>query len=163
MHFTVSGHDVDLERGLVERRLEHELPDPVLEHYVVVRGRRYPPKQVLASVTGLDRADFTTHQARRILMRLGFVAARVGRPEPSAAESEPDERRRGGGPLHGRQAAALEPYIGKWVALGAPTEVLVAADSPQDVLAWLSRHGRQASGMFRVPAEPAEAHGVAPA
>jgi hypothetical protein len=163
VRFTVSGHDVELERGLVEHQLEHELPDPVFEHYVVVCGRRYPPKQVLASVTGLDRADFTTHQARRILMRLGFVAARVGHPAPSAAESKPDERDRGDGPLHGRQAAALEPYIGKWVALAAPTEVLVAADSPQDVLAWLSKHGRQASGMFRVPAAPAEAEGVAPA
>ena len=37
------------------------LPDPVREHYAVVHGRRYPPKQVLACVTGLDRADFTTH------------------------------------------------------------------------------------------------------
>jgi hypothetical protein len=26
----------------------------------LVRGRRFPPKQVLAAVTGLDRADFTT-------------------------------------------------------------------------------------------------------
>lgn len=162
MHFTVSGHEVDLERALVERRLEHELPDPVLEHYVVVGGRRYPPKQVLASVTGLDRADFTTHQARRILMRLGFVAARVGRPAP-ATSSEPDGGDGYDGPLHGRQAAELEPHIGKWVALGAPTEVLVAADSPQDVLAWLNRHGKRASGMFRVPADPAETHGAAPA
>jgi hypothetical protein len=163
VQFTVSGHDFELERGLVERTLERELPDPVFEHYVVVCGRRFPPKQVLASVTGLDRADFTTHQARRILMRLGFVAARASRPAPSAAEPEPGERDGGDGPQHGRQAAALEPYTGKWVALGGPTEVLVAADSPQDVLSWLSKHGRQASGMFRVPAELAEAEGAAPA
>lgn len=163
MRFTVSGHDVDLERGLVERRLEHELPDPVLEHYVVVCGRRYPPKQVLASVTGLDRADFTTHQARRILMRLGFVAARASHALPNAAEPQPDEPDGGDGPQHGRQAAALRPHVGKWVALGGPTEVLVAADSPQDVLAWLSRHGVQATGMFRVPAELAETEGAAPA
>ena len=43
------------------------LPDPVREHYVLVRGRRYPPKQVLACVTGLNRADFTTQEAWRIL------------------------------------------------------------------------------------------------
>lgn len=163
MHFTVSGHDVELERVLVERRLEHELPDPVLEHYVVVCGRRFPPKQVLASVTGLDRADFTTHQARRILMRLGFVAARVSRPAPRAGQPEPGAHDEVAGPQHGRQAAALKPHVGKWVALAGPTEVLVAAERPQDVLAWLSRHGVQASGMFRVPTEAAEAGGVAPA
>ncbi|HMD25560.1 MAG TPA: hypothetical protein VKH61_15795, partial [Streptosporangiaceae bacterium] len=47
------------------------------EHFVVINGRRWPPKQVLALVTGLDRADFTTHQARRALTRLGFPAARA--------------------------------------------------------------------------------------
>jgi hypothetical protein len=163
MQFTVAGHDFELERAAVEGTLERELPDPVLEHYVVVCGRRYPPKQVVARVTGLDRADFTTHQARRILMRLGFVAARASRPAPTQAQRERDNDEGANGPLHGRQAAALEPYTGKWVALGGPTEVLVAADSPQDVLAWLSKHGRQASGMFRVPAELAEAEGAAPA
>jgi hypothetical protein len=163
VQFIVSGREFDLERGLVESTLERELPDPVYEHYVVICGRRFPPKQVLATVTGLDRADFTTHQARRVLMRLGFVAARASRPTPSAADPEPDERHRGDRPHHGRQAAALEPHVGKWVALAGPTEVLVAADSPQDVLAWLSKHGRQASAMFRVPIELAEAEGAAPA
>jgi len=114
-------------------------------------------------VTGLDRADFTTHQARRILLRLGFVAARASH-RVRAVEHAQDEQDDGGdGPQHGRQAAALEPYIGQWVALAGPTEVLVAADSPQAVLAWLSRHDRQASGMFRVPAELTEAEGAAPA
>jgi hypothetical protein len=75
------------------------------------------------------------------------------RPEPSAA----DGRRQ-----RGRQAAALEPYAGQWVALAGPTEVLVAADDPHEVLAWLSRHDRRASGMFRVPSTPAEAEGAAP-
>lgn len=159
--FTVSGRAFELDRGLVERLLEPELPDPVYEHYVIVGGRRFPPKQVLASATGLDRADFTTHQARRILVRLGFVAARVGdrqRQEPAEESREGDRR-----PHCGRQAAALEPFVGQWVALAGPTEVLVAADDPADVLAWLSRHGKGASGMFRVPSTLGEAEGVAPA
>ncbi len=49
-------------------------PEPVQVHYVVIDSRRYPPKQILAAVSGLDRADFTTHQARSILRRLGFGA-----------------------------------------------------------------------------------------
>jgi len=63
----------------------------------------------------------------------------------------------------GRQAAALEPFVGKWVALASPTDVLVAADTPEEVLAWLREHGLRASyGMFRVPASAHEAEGLAP-
>jgi hypothetical protein len=155
--FTIAGQAFELDANNVEASLRGLLPDPVREHYVVVSGRRYPPKQVLSRVTGLDRADFTTHQARRILRRLGFVAAR---------RSSSDAHGGGGGQSSraGKQAEALTPHVGKWVALAGPTDVLVAADSPQEVLAWLARHERRASyGMFRVPASPGEAEGAAPA
>jgi hypothetical protein len=144
--FTISGHVFELEHDGVEEAVTRVLPDPVREHYVVVRGRRFPPKQILSLITGLDRADFTTHQARRILQRLGFVAARTGPVE----ETLDDERR--DWPYGGRQAAALEPYMGKWVAMAGPLEVLVAADTPQEVVAWVTKHKRKAAyGMFRVP------------
>jgi hypothetical protein len=156
-HFTISGQDFDLERHAIEESVTRVLPDPVKEHYVVIRGRRYPPKQVIACVTGLDRADFTTHQARRVLRRLGFTAARKPDSEETAAVSGGD------GPHRGQQALALAPFVGKWVALASPCDVLVAADSPQDVLAWLARHERRAPyGMFRVPATVQEAEGLAP-
>jgi hypothetical protein len=155
--FTIAGQRFELERDEVESCLRDSLPDPLHEHYVVVGGRRYPPKQVLARVTALDRADFTTHQARRVLRRLGFVAARVTRDDEESAPG-------GDGPRGGRQAEALRPYVGQWVALAGPTEVLVAADTPQEVLAWLARHDRSAGyGMFYVPASAAEAEGAAPA
>ena len=154
--FTISGQVFELEHDGVEQAVGRVLPDPVREHYVVVSGRRFPPKQILALVTGLDRADFTTHQARRILKRLGFVAARTA----PAEEAVDDERR--DWPYGGRQAAMLEPYMGKWVALGGPLEVLVAADTPQEVVAWLSRHKRRSSGMFRVPRADEDVHGAAP-
>ena len=77
---TVSGHQYDLDPWDVEAALRGVLPEPIQEHFVVINGRRWPPKQVLALVTGLDRADFTTHQARRALTRLGFTAARAARP-----------------------------------------------------------------------------------
>jgi hypothetical protein len=48
------------------------------------------------------------------------------------------------GPRRGSQAAALEPFIGKWVALASPTDLLVAADTPQEVVTWLAHHGRRA-------------------
>ncbi len=157
MHtFQVARQSYELDRASIEQALEAVLPEPIQEHYVVVQGRRFPPKQVLTCAIGLDRADFTTHQARRILKRLGFTAARKeARPEDSAPL--------GAGPHGGRQAAALEPYIGQWVALAGPTEVLVAADTPQEVLAWLARHERRAPyGMFRVPRTTADAEGGGP-
>jgi hypothetical protein len=154
--FTISGQLFDLERGEIEQRIRDFLPDPVQEHYVVVRGRRFPPKQVISCATGLDRADFTTHQARRILMRLGFVAARTHRSDHTGDQGGEEPRR-------GSQADALRPYMGQWVALAGPTEVLVAADTPHEVLSWLARHERRAPyGMFRVPASVSEAEGIAP-
>jgi hypothetical protein len=156
--FTVSGHEFDLEREGVERCITGQLPDPVLEHYVVVQGRRFPPKQVLACATGLDRADFTTHQARRILKRLGFVAARAS----AATETELETGAQG--PHGGRQAEALRQYAGQWVALAGPADVLVAAETPEQVLAWLAHHERRATyGMFRVPTSTPQAEGAAPA
>ena len=74
---TVSGHRYELDQQSVQAALEDMLPEPIHEHFVVINGRRWPPKQVLALVTGLDRADFTTDQARSALTRLGFPAARV--------------------------------------------------------------------------------------
>lgn len=155
--FTISARRFDLDRETVEQAVAGVLPEPIHAHYVVVSGRRYPPKQVLTRVTGLDRADFTTHQARRILKRLGFPAGRSGAQVAPPLGSNYD------GPHGGRQAAALAPFIGKWVALASPTEILVAADTPQEVLSWLAQHERRAPyGMFRVPATEAEAGGLAP-
>jgi hypothetical protein len=156
--YTVAGRRFRFDRSVVEATLSSELPDPVRDHYVVVGGRRFPPKQVLSAVTGLDRADFTTHQARRILMRLGFTAGRRSR---DAVQATPGDERRGL-PYGGRQAEALTPHIGKWVALGEPTEVLVAADTPREVLAWLAMHGRRTSGIFRVPASAQETEILGP-
>lgn len=154
--FTIAGNSYELERQGVEDAVAGVLPDPIHQHYVVVRGLRYPPKQILTCATGLDRADFTTHQARRILKRLGFVAARTTGASPDAGPL-------GEGPHGGRQAAALAPHAGKWVALAGPTEVLVAASTPQEVLAWLARHERRAPyGMFRVPESLRDAEGAAP-
>ena len=158
MHrFQIAGQRCELDARNIEAVAAGLLPEPVREHYVVIGGRRFPPKQVISCATGIDRADFTTHQARRVLRRLGFPAARAGHPDPAG------DGPAGDGPHGGRQAAALRPYVGKWVALSSPTDVLVAADTPEEVLAWLARHERIASfGMLRVPASEAEAGGTAP-
>lgn len=136
--------------------MRSEMPEPLEDHYVVIGGRRFPPKQVVSVVTGLDRADFNTHQARRVLSRLGFL---VGRRSRDAARPVPN---RGFGPHGGMEAEALRPYVGQWVAQRG-IEVLVAADTPETVLAWLERHNQNADAMFRVPVDEAGAVGMAPA
>ena len=150
----------------VERGLRGVLPEPVREHYIVVNERRYPPKQVVALVTGLDRAEFTTHHARRILTGLGFPAGRRRSPrEPARSESRPGGGRTGGGEGDGANtrpsAEALAPFVGQWVATTGP-EVLVAAEDPRQVVGWLTEHQQHADSMFRVPRDEEQASGLAP-
>lgn len=162
---TVSGHTFELDPQRVEDALRGQLPEPIQEHFVVVSGRRWPPKQVLALVTGLDRADFTTHQARRALTRLGFTAARAARRrnrrpgDPAPAGPEPADTRAVAAQT---LADALRPFIGQWVAVRGE-EVLVAADSPKEVVSWLARHQQKAQSLFRVPESEQAIIGAAPA
>lgn len=147
-----------LRASQVERSMEGVLPEPLKDHFVVVARRRYPPKQVLAQVTGLDRAAFTTHHARRILMGLGFAAGRRSSAGEGSGESE---RGPSAGDRARPTAKTLEPFVGQWVATRGP-EVLVAATEPQIVVGWLSEHGQLADSMFRVPKDDFEASGLAP-
>ena len=162
---TVSGHQYSLDPQGVEAALDGELPEPIHKHFVVINGRRWPPKQVLALVTGLDRADFTTHQARRALTRLGFPAGRAASPggrhlvTPAVATPslDPSGIARRPTPI----AEALRPFIGLWVAVRGD-DVLVAAPSPKEVVAWLAQHGQRAQSMFRVADSEQAITGAAP-
>lgn len=143
----IAGQDFDLEPGRIEREISRLVPEPIQEHYVVVAGRRFPPKQVLAAVTGLDRADFTTHQARSVLRRLGFAAHRLTRAVPAS------DRERG--PHGGAEAEALAPYAGQWVAQ-RDLQVVFADPDPVTVVRWLRRHNLAADAVFGVPAHATE-------
>lgn len=121
-------------------------PEPVRDHFVVVDGRRFPPKQVIALATGVDRNDFTTNQARSILRRLGFATGRARQATPARAGESAVPYRTGA-------ADALRPYVGRWVAL-VGDQVLVAGATPADVLAQLRAAGTHADAMFRVPLDP---------
>jgi len=158
---TIARRSFALRPAQVEQSMRGVLPEPLKSHFVVIGRRRYPPKQVLAQVTGLDRAEFTTHHARRILTGLGFVAGR--RSLVSLREAAGRSKPAGGHVERVRPSAeTLEPFIGQWVATKGP-EVLVAAPEPGTVVGWLSEHGQLAESMFRVPADEFEAGGHAPA
>jgi hypothetical protein len=155
----IAGRIFVLRRDDVTRALRELDPEPIASHYVVVEDRRFPPKQALSAVTGLDRADFTSHQARRTLMRLGFAAGRRGRAGLTTAPPRVVEAP--AGVFEKSLADRLRPLVGQWVAVG-DGDVIHAAGSPQQLIAWLSEHGRKAERVFRVPEDEAAATGLAP-
>lgn len=146
----------------VTRALRKVQPEPILSHFVVVDDRRFPPKQVISAVTGLDRADFTTHQARRTLMRLGFVAGRRGTRASRTTPGLSAEQSIGvAEPARANVADRLRPLVGQWVAV-VDEDVIHAASTPQQLVGWLSQHGRRADSVFRVPEDDLAATGLAP-
>ncbi|MGQ0743587.1 MAG: hypothetical protein ACT4OS_04470 [Acidimicrobiales bacterium] len=147
---TVAGRAFNFTITDVERVMADVDPEPLRTHFAIVGGLRYPPKQVLAAVTGLDRADFTTHQARSVLRRIGLGTGRLtdwkaSTPEVGSVISDQDMV---------AEAEELRPHRGRWVAL-LDGRVLVSADQPQQVLGWLRQHDQVAETMFRVPMDPA--------
>lgn len=160
----IAGQDFRLRGSDVARTVSTLEPEPIARHFVVIGERRFPPKQVISAVTGLDRADFTTHQARRTLMRLGFPAGRRGAasgPPPPGPTVQPAVA----GPLSDldgeRLADRLRPFTGQWVAI-KDDDVMYAATSPRRVVGWLTEHGQTADSMFRVPEDEVASTGLAP-
>jgi hypothetical protein len=78
VHATVGGRPFDFSKGEIERRMRGVRPESIREHLVEVLDTVYPPKQVLATITGWDRTSFTTMEAQRVLSRVGFVCRRPG-------------------------------------------------------------------------------------
>jgi len=155
---TISKRNFRLEAEEVQRALQGRLPDPIRDHYVVIGGRRFPPKQAISVATGLDRADFTTHQARRVLSRLGFVVGRRNEPAPAL----PVSREKDKWPHQGKEADLLRQFRGQWVAQRG-LEVMVAAPAPETVIAWLETHNQQADAVFLVPSERRDTELIGPA
>ena len=154
----IAGQPFVLRSSDVVRAMQGVDPEPITSHYVVVGKRRFPPKQIISELTGIDRADFTTHHARRTLIRLGFSAGRRPARTTSIA-SGPSRRQPGMATLP--LADRLWPFAGSWVAI-RDDDVLHSTESPQELVAWLSRHGQKAESMFRVPADELTASGLAP-
>lgn len=143
---TIAGHQFELTRTDIEQAADALDPEPIEVHFAVIDGRRFPPKQLIGAVTGLDRADFNSHQARAILQRLGFTVDRRRPPR--------HDRPAGEGAHSGVESRLLDHYAGRWVAQDG-LEILYAAGSPQDVARWLHQHGRSAR-VWRVPSTPGE-------
>jgi hypothetical protein len=156
----IAGRRFELRRRDVVRAMRKVEPEPITSHYVVVGSRRFPPKQVISAVTGVDRADFTTHQARRTLLRLGFSAGRRGGralTHPPGRLGDSAQRV----PAPERLADRLRPLAGQWVAI-RDEDIIYSAGSPQALVGWLAQHGQKADSVFRVPEDEVAATGLAP-
>lgn len=88
----VGGRPLELTASEVAERMRGEDPESIREHFVEVAGSAFPPKQVLAAVTGWDRATFTTMEALRVLNRLGFVCLRARSQSAKQPMLPPDTR-----------------------------------------------------------------------
>jgi hypothetical protein len=77
LKFTVGRRPLELSREQVLEAMDRVQPESIRKHAVKMGTRVYPPKQVLAVVTGWDRLSFTTMEAQRVLLRLGFACQRV--------------------------------------------------------------------------------------
>ncbi|MEU5406698.1 hypothetical protein [Nocardia asteroides] len=63
-------------------------PEPIREHWAVVAGTRYPPKQVYQLITGLPRSAFTSHRALTELRKLGLKTSTYTPPRSSGATTD---------------------------------------------------------------------------
>ncbi len=86
--FLLHGRRLRLSRQQVIDRLRDVEPETIQTWAAEVEGRPFPVKQVLAVAAGVSRGDFISHQARDLLIRLGFrvdnVRAKTNeRKEPS--------------------------------------------------------------------------------
>ena len=102
---TVGGRPFDFDKGRILKKLRGVEPEPIREHMVEVGGAVFPPKQVLAVVTGWDRMSFTTMEAQRVLTKVGFVCRRVGHAQGGTGTGTRTSPGAGSSALDGRIAA----------------------------------------------------------
>ena len=91
----VGGREFNERRIDVEQAMRNVDPESIQKYAVEVNGVNYPPKQVLATVTGWERTSFTTMEAQRVLRKLGLDSysvsvMRTGRREFTPMNDEMD-------------------------------------------------------------------------
>ncbi len=86
---TVGGRILELTQEEVVSRMSNQRPEPIREHLVEMPNDVYPPKQVLATITGWNRTSFTTMEAQRVLTKLGFVCRRSSAASERATPKAP--------------------------------------------------------------------------
>jgi hypothetical protein len=164
----ISGRVFDLHKADVSRLVGRVEPAEIRDHFVEIRGRRYPVKQALGVATGLDLSDFTSQHARSALRRLGLPVGRLSSAPTGRATSRRGIRSaaRPSGPTSGSAPAmtsntatpadlamALRGFQDRWVAIQR-NQVLTDQDSFSETVAWLRANSIKADAVFLVPEDP---------
>jgi len=77
MKFLVGGREIELTKDEVIEAMVDQEPELVREYFVELPSGWFPPKQIFECVTKWSRATFTSHEAIRVLNRLGFTTRRT--------------------------------------------------------------------------------------
>mgnify|MGYP001038285784 CR=1 FL=1 len=77
MEFKLNGKPLALTRETVIECVRGKTPGPSFKHEVLIEGVYWPIKDVFALATREDKLDFTTKQARKVLISLGFEVRRL--------------------------------------------------------------------------------------
>jgi hypothetical protein len=75
MEFVIGKRKVELSKEKVVEVLKGLQPEPLrgkARYYIELEGKKYPVKQVMATVTGLSKESLSTEQAVKVLRALGF-------------------------------------------------------------------------------------------
>lgn len=88
----VGGRDFSYTKEQVEAKMRGVEPESPQKYVVAVGGVDYPPKQVLAHVTGWVRTSFTTMEAQRVLTRIGLRSRHAGTPADTVAPHDIDSK-----------------------------------------------------------------------
>jgi hypothetical protein len=140
----------NLHQGEVSRLVSRLEPAEIRDHFVEIRGRRYPVKQALGAATGLDLSDFTSQHARSALRRLGLPVGRLSTTHtvrPSSRRSAPSSA------TPADLAATLADYQNRWVAIQR-NHVVTDQDSFSDTVAWLRANNMKADAVCLVLQNP---------
>lgn len=70
--FILRGKAFTLERKDIENAVKGEEPGPIRKYAVSVNGKEWPIKQVVGLATKYQSADFTAHDAYRVLRKIGY-------------------------------------------------------------------------------------------
>ncbi|UGT55207.1 hypothetical protein [Nocardia asteroides] len=105
-------------------------PEPISEHWVVVGGDLYPPKQVYQLITGLPRSAFTSHRALSELRKLGLQTSTY---TPRGAPAATAETTVGSGALaHGEDLSESFSTLVRFLSDRDLTEHLASAEDALD-------------------------------
>lgn len=111
MRFVVSGHELEIDLEVARSRLGGHPPEPLHIHWVELDGRRWPPKQALEVISGLQRASYTAHQALSVLRRLGFETSEWRKPGRAARPGLEAGSRTESGDVESANAADLRETL----------------------------------------------------